>query len=284
MTEPHDHNRRAWDRLARNDHRFSRRASEEELANPLATVDGYGWLGESIRGQRVLCLGSGGGRQGPLYAAAGGDVTVVDISAAQLEVDRQVATDHGLKLRTVEASIDDLSMFANAAFDLVIQPVSSCYVPDVWPMFCEVARVTQAGGLFISQHKTPTSLQASFDPVAGTGQGSGYALERPYYQDGPATPLPSVAAGSNNRFREEGTHEYLHRWESLLGGMLRAGFVIEDFVEPKHADPLADVGSFGHRCQFVAPYMRIKARRRSSDAPSSSGNAGQSGIVWTPPE
>ena len=271
----HDHNRRAWDRLARNDHRFSKRASAEELAKPLETVDGYGWLGPSIRGQRVLCLASGGGRQGPLYAAAGAEVVVVDISAAQLEVDREVAADSALKLRTVESSMDDLSMFADGSFDLVIHPVSTCYVPDVTPVFREVARVTRAGGLYVSQHKTPTSLQTSFAPVETRtveGQGSGYVLQEPYYREEALPPAKGdFAAG---RFREEGTQEYVHRWESLLGGMTRAGFVIEDFVEPHHAEKDAEVGSFGHRCQFVAPYMRIKARRvGASDA---------AGSVWTP--
>jgi len=49
--------------------------------------------------------------------------------------------------------------------------------------------------------------------------------------------------------------------EELIGGMCRAGFVIEDLVEPLHADAEAERGTFGHRSQFVAPYLRIKARR-----------------------
>ena len=120
MTTPHEHNRATWDRLAEQGHRFARPASKEELANPLKTVDGIGWLGESIRGQRVLCLAAGGGRQGPLYAAAGAEVTVVDISPRQLELDRQVAAEYHLQLRTVAASMDAMPMFGTATFDLVI--------------------------------------------------------------------------------------------------------------------------------------------------------------------
>jgi hypothetical protein len=71
--------------------------------------------------------------------------------------------------------------------------------------------------------------------------------------------LPAAAPG---RLRERGTLEFLHRWEELVGGMCRAGFVIEDLLEPMHANPQAAVGSFGHRGQYVAPYVRIKARRR----------------------
>ena len=84
-------NEQAWDRMARTDHRLTRLASQSDLENPLAAVDGAGWLGDNIRGMTVLCLAAGGGRQGPLYAAAGATVTVVDISDAMLERDRKVA-------------------------------------------------------------------------------------------------------------------------------------------------------------------------------------------------
>jgi hypothetical protein len=64
--------------------------------------------------------------------------------------------------------------------------------------------------------------------------------------------------------REEGTLEFLHRWEELLGAMCRVGFSIEDLTEPCHARPQAEPGSFAHRSQFIPPYVRVKARRRGS--------------------
>ena len=67
------------------------------------------------------------------------------------------------------------------------------------------------------------------------------------------------AAGS--LVREEGTLEYLHRWDQLLGDLCRSGFVIEDLIEPAHNKQDAERGSFGHRSQFLPPYIRIKARR-----------------------
>src|SRR3954470_19370399 len=95
-----EHNRRAWDEMAAKGQRFTRPAGDEDFANPLATVDKIGWLGGDIRGKRVLCLAAGGGKHGPLYAAAGAIVTVVDISPAQLELDREVAAERRLELKT----------------------------------------------------------------------------------------------------------------------------------------------------------------------------------------
>jgi hypothetical protein len=53
----------------------------------------------------------------------------------------------------------------------------------------------------------------------------------------------------------------LHRWEQIIGGMCRSGFVIEDLVEPVHAKRETTRGSFADRASFIAPYVRIKARR-----------------------
>ncbi|MBC7853269.1 MAG: methyltransferase domain-containing protein, partial [Pirellulaceae bacterium] len=162
----------------------------------------------------------------------------------------QVAAERRLALRTVEASMDELPMLAAGEFDIVVHPVSTCYVPEIAPVYREVARVTRGGGLYISQHKSPTSLQAEIQPSP-----RGYELTEPYYRAGP---LPNVIGSPH---REEGTLEYLHRWEEILGHLCRSGFVIEDVVEPLHAKAGEPPGAFAHRSRFVAPYIRLKARR-----------------------
>ena len=259
MSAPHEHNRRAWDARVRGGGRFTRPASDEDFRNPLPVIDGLGWLGGDLRGKRTLLLGSGGGRQSALYAAAGAVVTVADISPAMLALDREVAAERGHPLRAIEASMDDLSALAAASFDIVSHPVSTCYVPDIAVVYRQVARVIVPGGVYISQHKQPASLQAGARPSAG-----GYELAEPYYRSGP---LPEVAG---SRHREAGTREFLHRWEEMLGGLCRAGFVIEDLVEPLHADADAPAGTFAHRSRYVAPYVRIKARRTALPADPSS--------------
>jgi ubiquinone/menaquinone biosynthesis C-methylase UbiE len=259
------HNAAVWDRMARDGAALATPASDADFANPLRTVDPLGWLGESIAGWRVLCLAAGGGRQSALYAAAGAQVTVVDISREMLALDNQVAAERGLAVKTVQADMNDLGCLSAGQFDLVIQPVSTCYVPDVHRVYRQVARVTRPGGLYVSQHKSPVSLQASLQPREAT-----YTIDEAYYRAGP---IPKVDQPS--RLRETGAREYLHRWEQLIGGLCRTGFAVLDLVEPMHADPKADVGSFGHRGQFIAPYVRIKARRNED----SSGTAGK---LWTP--
>ncbi len=247
-------NAKAWDRMARLAHPLAQPVRDDELEKPLEVVDEIGWLGGDIRGWKVLCLAAGGGRHSALYASAGAIVTVVDLSSGMLDLDRRVAAERKLEMRLFQASMQSLPMLENGEFDLVIHPVSTCYIQEIGSVFREVSRVLRDGGLYVSQHKQPSNLQASLQPKAGF-----YTIEHPVGNRHPVT-----VADSPSRLREPGTLEFAHSLESLLGGICRAGMVIEDLVEPRHGKPDQPVGSFAHRCMFLPPYIRVKARKKSS--------------------
>lgn len=267
MSKAHEHNRRAWDERARQGKSHTRPAPDQAYENLASVTNPCGWLPDGVAGKRLLCLAAGGARHSVLYAAAGAVVTVVDFSPEMLALDRQQAEKRGVPVTVVEASMDDLSTLAAASFDIVIQPVSTCYVPDVVAVYREVARITAPGGLYISQHKQPASLQADAAPVA-----QGYVVNTPYYHAGPLAPLLR-----ESEHREAGTIEFLHRWTELLGGLCHSGFVIEDVSEPHHENAKAAPGTFGHRSWFIPPYVAIKARRTSQPAPLRVVNQ-----LWTP--
>jgi hypothetical protein len=95
-------------------------------------------------------------------------------------------------------------------------------------------------------------------------------MTSPYYR---TTPLSAEIDGLKHR--EAGTVEFIHRWEELIGGLCLSGFVIEDLIEPRHADATSRPGSFGHRSHYLPPYVTIKARRRAADQTAPSR-------LWTP--
>lgn len=262
-----DHNARAWDRLAAQRAALAQPAADQAFSDPRGWLGGGGvggrsWLPERLDGLEVLCLAAGGGKHGPLYAAAGAQVTVVDLSPAMLELDRHVARERKIDLAVVQGSMDDLAMLGAGRFDLVIHPVSTCYVPDVGRVFREVARVTKPGGLYVSQHKSPPSLQATLE----TGATGRYELRFPVTR---VEPLPQEPP---SRLREAGTHEFVHSLAALLGGICAAGFTIEDVCEPDHTQPGAAVGTFAHRAAFLPPYIRVLSRRNARAAgPGSAG-------------
>lgn len=256
-----DHNARAWDILAASRAALALPAADEAFTDPRGWLAGgrsgrKAWLPDRLDGMEVLCLAAGGGKHGPLYASIGGRVTVVDLSAAMLELDRQVARERRIDLEIVRGSMDDLSMFQSQRFDLVIHPVSTCYVADVGRVFREVSRVTRCGGLYVSQHKSPASLQATLAP----GETGRYELRFPVTRAEPLPPEPP------SRLREPGTLEFVHSLSAVLGGICAAGFVIEDVFEPDHAESGAAPGMFAHRAAFLPPYIGVVARRRSASA------------------
>lgn len=243
-------NAAAWDKLARARHPLARPAKEEDFRDPLRFVDPQGWLGPSIRDWKVLCLAAGGGKHSALYAAAGAKVTVVDLSAEMLELDRQVCKQRGADVELIHTSMKDLSMLTSGSFDLVIQPVSTCYVSEIQSVFREVSRIVKPNGLYVSQHKQPSSLQSSLGLHAGN-----YIWQR----NSEVAPVAQTEVPS--RLREPGMQEFPHSLHSILGGICSSGFVIEAFSEPAHGDRTAEPGSFAHRCATIPPYLRVKARR-----------------------
>lgn len=252
-------NRRAYDAMAKNEHFLTTPVLTSELSKPLEILDARGWLGGNIRGWKVLCLAAGGGRQGPLYAAAGAEVTVVDISPEMLENDRRVAAELGMNLRILNVSMVDLAPLHDEEFDLVAHPVSTCYVVDVASVFREVSRVLKPGGLYVSQHKQPVNLQASLRTINGY-----YTIETAI---GDRT--KGVAPGESSWLRESSTAEFAHSLETILGGICRSGMVIEDISEPDHAKANSAPDSMSHRSRFIPPYLRIKARKRGDAKPRS---------------
>ena len=262
-------NRQAWNQLADHGSQFARVASDTECRDPLKILDCRGWLPDSVAGLNVLCLASGGGWQSILYGVAGANVTVVDISDSMLRLDEREAKRRGLSLRLIQGSMDDLSCIDDQAFDIVHQPVSTCYVPDVTTVYAEVGRVLRDNGIYISQHKQPTSLQ-----ISHRNERHQFVIGVEYYHEGP---LPRQRDES---YRETAATEYLHRLEDLVGGLCRNGFVIEDLREPRRADYRVDVTHFGYRGRFIPPYIRIKARR---SARKNTDNTQQdASTIWIP--
>jgi SAM-dependent methyltransferase len=264
MISEEAHNERAWDDLVRDGSGFANPARPEDFLEPDKIINPFGWLAPQFKGLRILCLAAGGGRHGPVFAAQGAEVTVVDISEEMLKLDLEVARREGVTLKTSKASMTDLREFGDAVFDIVLQPVSSCYVEDISVIYREVARVITPGGTYVSQHKQPISLQAATKPLAS----GGYAICEPYYREGHLPPV------TGSEHREVGTIEYLHTLESLLGGLCQAGFLIEDLKEPRHASINSEPGSFQARSCFVPPYIAIKATRHRE--------VGGQALIWSP--
>jgi len=186
-----------------------------------------------LKGLDILCLASGGGQQGPVLAAAGANVTVLDNSPRQLAQDRYVAEREGLSLHTVEGDAADLSMFADESFDLVFNPCSTVFMEDVRQVWREAYRVLRHGGILMAGLMNP--VHYIFDLYKADEGVLEVAHAIPY------SDLTSLTLEELEEHIEKGLPlEFGHSLTDLLGGQCAAGFHIVDIYEDAMADsPLA---------------------------------------------
>jgi SAM-dependent methyltransferase len=189
----------------------------------------------------ALCLASGGGQQGPILAATGAEVTVLDNSPLQLAQDRYVANRESLYIDTVEGDMADLSMFADETFGLVVHPVSNCFAPEIRPVWLEAFRVLRRGGVLLAGFANPVRYLFDWELADRT------ALLQVKYSL-PYSDIESLPEEEKRQYLEDGEpFEFSHTLEDQIGGQIDAGFVITGFYEDSYAGTEDDV---------VSRYMR----------------------------
>jgi len=205
-----------------------------------------------LGGTSVLCLASGGGQQGPILAAAGARVTVFDASLKQLEQDRMVAERDGLELETVEGDMADLGVFEDGTFDLIVHPISNCFVPDLSPVWAECARVLRVGGELLAGFNNPLRYLFPYDLDQDT-----YDLR--VGQAIPYCDLESLTGDEKARFEESGEpFEFSHTLEDQIAGQIEAGLVLVGFFEDRFS-PDSDELS-----RYIPSFIATRARKERS--------------------
>ncbi len=174
------------------------------------------WLGD-VNGKRILGLASGGGQQMPLLTAMGARCTVLDYSPRQLESERIVAEREGYSIDIVRADMTKPLPFADEAFDLIVHPVSNCYVESVEPIFRECYRVLKKGGALLSGLDNGIAFMFDND-------------EEHVVNTFPFNPLKNPEQMAQLEADNSGV-QFSHTMEEQLGGQLRAGFTLVDLYE-----------------------------------------------------
>ncbi len=183
------------------------------------------WFPASLDGCELLCLASGGGQQAPLFAAAGARVTSIDHSDVQLKKDIDAAQRHGLEIETHHANMADLSALGDGRFDLIFNPVSNVYCPDLATIWKGCARVLKEGGDLLAGFMNPAFYLFDHDAIEQGGPMEiAYSLP---YSDLDSRPIAEL----ENLLTANLSLEYSHSWEGQLGGQIAAGLAIIGFYE-----------------------------------------------------
>ena len=263
-------NQQKWDQLVRLEVPCSRpyQFLDPDKAREKLNPDNI--FGE-VKGKKVLCLASGGGQQSIGFALMGASVTVVDFSQEQLKKDKLEAKKHSLKIRIVQSDMRDLSEFKTDEFDIVYQPYSINYVPEVQSVFDEVSRVLKSDGIYYLMFHNPFVHGSWKDSCWGSTwtkeelwHEKGYPITLPY-KDG----LPiKVSDPSWNFENSEGKvvkaaapQEYKHTLSTIINSLIKRRFSILKYEEITSDKSNSEPGTWGHYVSVAAPWFFLWVKK-----------------------
>lgn len=226
------------------DHETFVRATQGDwslLLTPTIPIPASWW--PPLRGAEVLGLACGGGQQMPILTAAGASCTVLDYAPTQLESERMVAEREGYHIDVVRADMTEMLPFDDDYFDLVVNPVSLCYVRDVRPVFQEVARVLRPGGVLLT----------------GWDTGMNYVVdeaEERVVRGLPYDPIEDPSLLEEDDVEDVGM-QFSHTPGELLRALLRSGLVVDDAYD--------DVNGEGRLSELGIPTMLAVRAHKPGD-------------------
>jgi SAM-dependent methyltransferase len=213
----------------------------------------------NVAGKDVLCLACGGGQQSVAFALLEANVTVFDLSEAQLRRDREAATHFGMDITILQGDMRDLSVLEETSFDIVYQAYSLGFVPNASVVFQQVARVLRPGGLYYFMCANPFFLGLGETDWNGTG----YTLNRPYingteirYED-----QAWVYDRSKLGASIQSPREFRHTLSALVSGLVEHGFVILHISDYSNfsPDPCAEPSTWAHFVAIAPPWLSFWA-------------------------
>ena len=176
-----------------------------------------GWYPE-LKGCKVLGLASGGGQQMPILTAAGAECTVLDYSEKQLESEKMVAEREGYTIELVRADMTKPLPFEDETFDMILHPVSNCYVEEVLPIWRECYRILKKGGRLLA------GLDNGFNFLFNEDD------EKEIIHTLPYNPLKNPELYEESIKNNWGI-QFSHTLDEQIRGQIQAGFTLRDLYE-----------------------------------------------------
>ncbi len=214
--------RKQWDELAGAYQKF--RAGGDAF-NELIEVPAMRALIGDVKGKRVLDAGCGGGEMACYCAAAGAEVTAVDISTEMILAAGRRASKQRVTVNFVHGDMEDLPELQAESFDLVI--ASLAIAGRLSEIVAEAARLLKVGGALCIADIHPF-LDAG-TPEVRDGRPGVFVSD--YYDR-------SVRSTVNPFGTAEGSGDVEFFWRhytisDFFDALASNGFVVERFCEPK---------------------------------------------------
>ena len=133
-------------------------------------------------------------------------------------------------MTTVEGDMRDLSMFSDRSFDLVFNPVSNVFCPQVRPVWSEAFRVLRPGGILMAGFDNPNKFLFDFEQAEKGVFVVKYKL--------PFDPTGLSDEQRHRVFGDDSPLEFSHSLDEQIGGQLEVGFLLTGLYEDQSTDPI----------------------------------------------
>lgn len=201
-----------------------------------------------LKDKSVLGLASGGGQQGPVFAAHGARTTILDLSERQIENERYVAKREGYDIRIIKGDISKPLPFYDEEFDLIFNPISNCYIAEIQPLWNECARIIKPGGILMMAFVKEEHFL--FEPDF---KNEDFLISRHTL---PFNPLTDLTEEQLKLKRENHMPlAFSHTLTEQIGGLLKAGFELTDIYEDCDGGGLFD--------KYMNSYVCVRAVKKN---------------------
>lgn len=222
-----EHLRRQWEALADGYQASVTISADDVHYGPAGPAESQlGLLGD-VRGARILELGCGGGHNSVALAKKGAHVTGLDFSARQLEYARRLAAAHDASVDFLLADLEQPPRFAKRSFDIALTSFAVEYVQDLAGLCRFIIEILRPGGIFVLCDLHPFASSANVVGASLPG-----VIESVNYFGNDTVGFQWTVDSPSGRCSIP-LVRYHRTVSGYLQGLLRAGFVIKDVVEPE---------------------------------------------------
>ena len=163
------------------------------------------------------------GQQGPVFAALGADITVLDMTPAQLEKGHAVAKRESIRINLVQADMTEKLPFEDGFFDRIFHPVANVYVEHMSGIWKECFRVLKRGGRLLS------GLDNGINFIVDKENGSHIAHPLPH------NPLKDLQMLEKELKDKEGV-QFRHGVDENIHAQIDAGFILKGIYEDTNGE------------------------------------------------
>jgi SAM-dependent methyltransferase len=189
-----------------------------------------------------------------------------------LKKDKLEAEKYGFDIKIIQSDMRDLSKFEDQTFDVVYQPYSINYVPEVKTVIEGVSRILKPGGVYHVMFHNPFVQGSWKDSCWGSEwdqaelwHGIGYPISQPY-QDG----LPIKVADQTWNFEDTqgkavkttAPQEFKHTLSTILNTLVENHMSLLKFEEyTGDPDETSVPGTWDHYASVAAPWLFLWAKK-----------------------